>query len=493
MSQSRGRAVDRRTFVKDAALAAVAAGGFSSGVGALSVLFAQPAPGNAKPHADTGTHGLRPFNMICLGDSVMWGQGLRDSSKFSSQVKDWLQKEMPGRPINRFVYARSGATIAPAADVPDESAVQAWMNNRTLGEVPCSWPWIRRQVTIARDDLASQQGIAREWVDLVLLDGGINDVGVTTVLDPNPFGPIDAQAIRGLAIQRCGDAMRSLLPQVRNIFPNAKILVTGYFPIVSEESDLTAIGALLAVLFTPGAFLLGYPLRNRLAQQSSAWYEASNAQLKLAVAGINQKQGDIMYHTHPAAFAQIPWGPRNSYACPDSYLWLVGVPVDEVWDSRQAACRAAGVGLRPTCRDAKMGHPNPAGANVYASACIAHLRQYLPEWRGEKMMSACVEMDPIPAVGTATTLTVHATERGTSGKAVPGTVRVGTATFSTDTPVPLSLCTQKTVSTVEPSGRARGKPLRETDTVTVCTPITVSAPGYVDVVIENYLSAQLIP
>jgi hypothetical protein len=137
-----------------------------------------------------------------------------------------------------------------------------------------------------------------------------------------------------------------------------------------------------------------------------------------------------------------------------------------------------------------MGHPNPAGANAYASACIAQLRQYLPEWRGEKMMSACVEMDPMPAVGTATTLTVHATERGTSGKVVPGTVRVGTATFSTDTPVPLSLCTQKAVSTVDQSG---GKPVRETDTVAVCTPLTVSAPGYVDVVIENYLSAQLVP
>jgi hypothetical protein len=142
-----------------------------------------------------------------------------------------------------------------------------------------------------------------------------------------------------------------------------------------------------------------------------------------------------------------------------------------------------------------MGHPNPAGARAYTSACTAHLNQYLPEWRGAKLMSACVEMDPMPAAGTATTLTVHATQIGTNGRmTVPATVRVGTATFPTDTPVPLTLCTNQTRTVggaAASTGREREE--RERATVTVCTPMTISAPGYVDVVIKNYLAATPVP
>jgi hypothetical protein len=244
----------------------------------------------------------------------------------------------------------------------------------------------------------------------------------------------------------------------------------------------------------PAGFLVTFPLRTKLTEQSNAWYEASNAELSAAVAGLNQgRSRHPMYRTYDAAFAQIPWRANNCYAAsPDTYLWLVGAPHDEVWGSRQWACRTAGAGLNPKCQDAKMGHPNPAGAMAYASACQAQLRQYLPEWRGDKLMSACVEMDPMPALGTATTLTVHATERG--GPVLSGTVRVGTATFPTDTAVPVTLCTQQTTYAGGAEARAgRESEPRERVTRTVCTPMIVSAPGYVDVVIKDYLAAKPVP
>ncbi|HEX2173044.1 MAG TPA: hypothetical protein VHL09_11445, partial [Dehalococcoidia bacterium] len=133
MIWSRTDAVNRRTFVRDAALAAAAGCGLTGGLGALRGLLAQPHPSALKPLVVQGTGQYGPFNMVCLGDSIMWGQGLTESTKFTSLIKTWLESMLPGRSVNRFVYARSGATLGPDKDVPDESHVKPWMNDRTLG------------------------------------------------------------------------------------------------------------------------------------------------------------------------------------------------------------------------------------------------------------------------------------------------------------------------------------------------------------------------
>jgi hypothetical protein len=286
--------------------------------------------------------------------------------------------------------------------------------------------------------------------------------------------------------------MTRLLPQVRTAFPKAKILVTGYFPIVSGESDLLHLGLLLSLLFGPAGFVVSTVLQGRLAQQSDTFHKTSDEGLGAAVASLNRTWNpDPMYNTPIATFAKIPWAPAHSYGGSDSRLYLVHLPNDPVYYERRAACQTAGQLENPLCLDAKAGHPNAAGARAYASACTAQLTRYLPEWRGARLMSACVEMDPMPAVGAATTLTVRATEVGTAGrKVVPGTVRVGGQTFATDTEVPLTLCSRKVVTSVDRTG---DKPVKERERVTTCAPITVSAPGYVDVVISDYLQAQLVP
>jgi hypothetical protein len=165
-----------------------------------------------------------------------------------------------------------------------------------------------------------------------------------------------------------------------------------------------------------------------------------------------------------------------------------------VYFERRAACDAAGNAkiADARCLEAKMGHPNPQGAAAYATACQAQLTRYLVEWGGAKLMSACVEMDAMPTAGAATTLLVHATEGGS--KTVRGTVRVGTQTFATGTPVPLTLCTKQRASVGGAAARGgREKEPQERETTTVCTPLIVSAPGYVDVVIKDYLAARAVP
>src|SRR6266566_1620064 len=62
-------------------------------------------PGGFKPAAG------EPLEMLVLGDSIMWGQGLKPEQKFSWRIKCWLQ-EKTNREVRQQVFAHSGALIS---------------------------------------------------------------------------------------------------------------------------------------------------------------------------------------------------------------------------------------------------------------------------------------------------------------------------------------------------------------------------------------------
>src|SRR6516225_8137630 len=53
----------------------------------------------------------KPINIVCLGDSIIWGQGLPESMKFRTLVAGWLQEQYHGtRAVNVIpTRAHSGA------------------------------------------------------------------------------------------------------------------------------------------------------------------------------------------------------------------------------------------------------------------------------------------------------------------------------------------------------------------------------------------------
>lgn len=480
MSAARGMGMDRRAFVRGVARAAAAVAASGVGIGGASELFAAAPPGRLP--LGTGTLADRPFNMICLGDSVMWGQGLANASKYSTQVQNWLQGQL-GRQVTNLVLARSGATITPDGTVP-----APWMTNRALNEVPCSYPFVQDQVTMAHDEFTAG-GMPASDVDLVLVDGGANDVGITTILSPLPG--ITAANVRRLTRQKVGPPMQSLLGKIRYTFPKAKVVVTGYYPPVSSETDLTALAALLAVIFPSFALVTPF-IKAKLREQSDAWFEESNTELAAAVKAAAGAP-DWYYGTSAMQYAKLDsWGPLNCYASGDplstsraarSWMYLVAFP-DEVALPRQGACVAAGMGTNPLCRDASMGHPNADGAVEYANAILPLLRPHLTEWKGLKRMQACVEMDPLPVPGVESSVTVNAVEWRSSTPVPNATVKVGSRSFPANTAVPVALCRTDRTSRVTVSADAPKVKLSET--ADVCTPIIVSAPGFVDAVIADY-------
>ncbi len=106
-------------------------------LGALLSLFFQSASitsitrANREPLATK-----RPFRMLVLGDSVMWGQGLLDDHKFSYRVREWIcQQRNNGRcpdqnDVQIHVEAhsrRSGTPVKSTTPIPLSGARLSWL------------------------------------------------------------------------------------------------------------------------------------------------------------------------------------------------------------------------------------------------------------------------------------------------------------------------------------------------------------------------------
>ena len=316
---------------------------------------------NWKPHFDKLVgQGDPHFLMVTMGDSVIWGQGHPLGEDFASRVQQWIQSQKGGT-VRKIVYAHSGATIEPTADMYREDL---------HGEINWNTPTILQQVDCVTDAIATQ-------TNLVLMDGCINDLHAEKILDPT----VDRTWIRQQADTACRERMRSLLDKVNRRFPTAIILVTGYFPIVSAQSDPQQVAKLLNIFGPLGVLsgsISGLFMRNKVGANSAEWYQASNEILSEVV-----KEYDALSNRQHWAFVQIPFGPENAFGAPQSYLYEVpddfGPNQDPVFGGRRRACMGfyrPGIDLIK-CIKASAYHPNRRGVEAYKNAVIGVLEPLL--------------------------------------------------------------------------------------------------------------------
>ena len=383
------RALDRRAFLRRATGAAFA--GFLLPHELVNLSVSPSAQG-------------RSFEILVLGDSIMWGQGLKEEQKFSYRVEQWVRARLPGIEVHRHVLAHSGAQIRPN---PVEDAKPG-----THGEVPNRYPSISAQLATARAGvLPLHAPLDPLAVSLVLLDGGINDLGSKKLLDPT----VDRAWVREQTRKLCVDRMKGLLPRVAESFPNAKIVMTNYFQIVSDDSDMALLWDLLefwSLIGGPINAMTG-PLRALLSGHCLAFHEESTRGLREAVVETNQQllataksaspvrsvaQIDVTRTRGRVAFAEVPFGPRNAYGAPETFLYYVKEP-DPVAAQRKLACGQqvpVASPEYPNCLYASTGHPNVQGARAYADAIIGVLGGWLPEWEATfGVKSSKVERTPI--------------------------------------------------------------------------------------------------
>ena len=287
--------------------------------------------------------------IVVLGDSVAWGQGLLPPHKFSSLVARALGSA--GTQIE--VFAHSGAVIgvnrSSIAGPPDS-------------EIPFSYPTILAQCAGFNDH--------PETVDLVLVDGGINDVNVRNILDP-----LTSFAALGDRTQlHCYYDMKELLTAVVAKFtnPNTKIVVTGYFPILSLKSEFLRIIPLLQVhgIAMPPHFYPD-PLLKKVVSLCLQFWNDSGMYLGRAVQEVNAATGG-----NRLRFAAAQFTDNNAVFAGDPWLWGVNFdlsPQDEVSASRIPACQVfypkpEDLLAKEQCFRASAGHPNVSGAAAFAQA-----------------------------------------------------------------------------------------------------------------------------
>jgi lysophospholipase L1-like esterase len=333
----------------------------------VRVVLADAGPASA---SNTITILLDTFRILAFGDSIMWGQGLEEPDKCHSLVEQAIRQRHGGIGVYKDVRAHSGACLEPRAG-------GTAYKQRLDGEVPTSYPTIRDQV-LEFEDVPD----ANEDVDLILLDGGINDVNVRTILSPLTSG---AQLTTDIKTY-CHDSMLNLLKELTSKFQKARIIVTGYYQILSNESNLAFLDAFM---FTtgldlgsiPGAIVAGVAtpeILEKISGNCALFTAEANHQLQLAVAEANAalaQDGDAR-----VAFADPKFSPANAAMAPDAFVYGIHLDLspedpESVAGPRSAACEMAGSAQTDVavCKRASVGHPNPRGAQAYASAVVALL------------------------------------------------------------------------------------------------------------------------
>lgn len=327
----------------------------------------------------------RPLNMLVLGDSILWGQGLKTEHKSWYHVKVWLETTT-GRAVIEKVEAHSGAIIERSS-APETLTI-------TNPEVGVAAPTLNEEL----DD--AERFYSNRLVDVVLVSGCANDVGTQNLLNATATEQIDE-----MTKAKCGLPMEKLLRRITTSFPAARVIVTGYYPFFSEKTRNDFILKALVRRFfkiIPGTpTLSSKELLARLTVNSNAWYRASNNALSQAVRNVNS---DL--HREQVMFAKIEFSPEHSFAAPQSRLWQFNrspfrmvlvllsfgkilLPTnDEVRKQRSASCREF-FKRQPSetdaqkkereqrqllCRYAALGHPNRKGALLYAEAILKLLK-----------------------------------------------------------------------------------------------------------------------
>jgi hypothetical protein len=234
-------------------------------------------------------------------------------------------------------------------------------------EIPSDNPTILNQVANYAGDTQS--------VDLLLINGGINDVNIRNIFDPLA----DEQNLIARTQLHCYSDMKILLGQARTKFSNATIVVVGYFPVLSSYSERALIPKFLGFhgisLLHPLTGELYLPFIDKIIQSSITFWHTSDDSISQAVQEMNQGDGRIL-------FVSPGFTEQNSTFVPGtSFLWGLTPdlePEDNVVAERHQECLQF-YGSDPlqilnceVCFRASAGHPNVTGAQAIADR-IANL------------------------------------------------------------------------------------------------------------------------
>jgi len=313
------------------------------------------------------------YQLVVIGDSIAWGNGLKEPDKYYYQVAEDLRETLK-RPVEITVYAHSGAKISAFGISVEE------MTYKISGTLP--------DANVNRDGptLMEQAEKISKDADLILVSGGINDVGALRQINPN--SPIGDKSYKNIK-----EDMTDLLTKILdNTKADAKIVVTGYYPIISHDTTIepqdkavTSFSQIGDVAKTALQSVLSFPipgakepakivennknLKEEAAENSEAFYRDSKTSLQGAVDDANKADGRSRI-----VFVDPKFESTSCYGASDSFLWELnsdGTSNDDLRFKRADIARSE-EGLAFTYVDTinAIGHPNKKGASQYKDAIM---------------------------------------------------------------------------------------------------------------------------
>lgn len=328
----------------------------------LKIVNAEGAGSDNPHHSPEIDVVLDTYRMLVFGDSVMWGGGLPEDLKYYSLALAYVTTKMENVGVHKIIKAHHGAKIGRG-----DNTTKSEMN----GEISSRYPTILQQV----DSLSSMPD-AQE-VDMIIINGGANDLPITKVMLETDSNKLEALKVdlRNNTRQYCFDDMIFMLQKVVSQFPKAKVIVTGYYHIYSEESSQNSVQKMaLAIIEDISSFPpWGNTVANtqkKVVALSSVWVTEANKNLADAVKSINDNTlGD------PRVFFVSPETTSSHAAhAPNSLLWepdSLGGPTDPMWKGGRQQQRDANEARIKSEKNYFMVkanssyHPNPAGAQRY--------------------------------------------------------------------------------------------------------------------------------
>lgn len=388
------------------------------------------------------------YRILALGDSVIWGLGLRDKHKFVNKVAAEIESRRSVDQTELVSLAHAGAIIGNGRSTKYEKIAEEDPAPRydeelhyLYGEIGQHYPSVFTQLRIseARNDFMTylravhdfnvdehedhkrraRNILGEGWTpDLIIMDGGINDMDPFSIMFPfnlSEFDELDDDRNMDRFLDRFDflstennlkeimqsafeDRLSRLLARTAEAFPNAKIVVTGYFPVMTQNSfsglrsatwalivynylqmlsPSWSVSARVASILVSFITLLG---RKKLIDR---WALFDREHARLMQSAIDQVDSNNIF------FAKPEWGPDNGIYAPENWLfeWELrdGTQIisakdpkeqarkdafDQYADNRDGMTRAIRAAREGRTARASFAHPNASGAHAYVEAIM---------------------------------------------------------------------------------------------------------------------------
>lgn len=316
--------------------------------------------------------------ILALGDSVVWGLGLRDQDKFVKKVATTLVQRGMVDETETVCLAHAGAIIGSGRTTPysgtaNKKPTYDEERHYIYGEIGQRYPDIFTQLKIAKYERDYRNYICQTeqfnihsheehkeevdallrngWEpDLIIMDGGMNDLNPFSIMFPfnlsefndlrnnrdvtrllDRFDRLSTENnLRAMMERAFGNRLCRLLKEVIAAYPNAKVVVTGYFPVFTANSlrgMQAASWALIVYLYmrmlSPSltntararALIISFLSlvgRRKLIDRWQLFNEEHERLMRRSIDELNSQN---------VFLAKPNWGPDNGIYAPDNWLF----------------------------------------------------------------------------------------------------------------------------------------------------------------------------